>query len=87
MREEGVILENHADATLLRRNPGPRTGDHPACDIYRSCLGTLETGNETEKGRLSTTRRPEDRDDAGAINAKGRIVDSDDLAETLPHTG
>ncbi len=49
MREEGVVLEHHADPALVRRQPG----DGTVLEQDLACRGRLEAGQHHERGGLA----------------------------------
>jgi hypothetical protein len=48
VREERVVLEDHADAAPLRRHPGAAVGDRAVGDADLAGVGGLEAGDQAE---------------------------------------
>ena len=83
--EEGVVLEDHSDATPLRRDPAARSCNVLAGDGDGPGVGRLETGDQAQKGRLATTGRAEKRDDLTSADAERGGRDGLHAPETPGH--
>ena len=77
--ERRVVLEDEADAALLRREPGrvvPGDEDLPG-------VGRLEPRDDPEQRRLARAARPEQRRQRSARNGERHVVDRGEVAEVL----
>jgi hypothetical protein len=64
------VLEDHAEATLLRRQPRDiATGKH-----HPARVGSLEPGDHPERGRLTAAAGAEKRDDLVLLDRERQIV-------------
>ena len=86
MGKQGVILKNHTDLPLLRRQVIPRLRKNDAADADHPVNQRLETGNATEQGGVATARWPQQTGnlpcfnaEAGAVNHGMRAVTLDDV--------
>jgi hypothetical protein len=84
VREERVVLEDHAHASRLGRDPYA-SGHLAVADDDRPTVGTLEAGDEAEKRRLPATGRAQKSHDLAASDAERRLVDGRDRPEALRH--
>ena len=53
--EQGVVLENHANAAALRWQPAAGTGHGAAVDQYRTALWTLKASDQAQQGGFAAT--------------------------------
>jgi hypothetical protein len=82
VREERVVLEDHADVAALGRNPR-RAGDRPSPHADRSFVGNLEACDESKERRLPAPARPEEGDELPSPDVEVGAVDRADAAEAL----
>ena len=75
MREERVVLEDHADPAALRRHPRAVARDDTAAHGHGASLRPLEACDQAQQGRLAGAGRPEDREDLAGPNLEGHVVD------------
>ena len=68
VREQRVILENHADAALFRRHAEIRARDRDALDANFSLGNRLEPGDAAQERRLAAAGWAEQAGDAPAFN-------------------
>ncbi len=81
--EGGVVLEDEADATLLRRDPGcVLAGDD---DLAR--VGHLESGDHAQERRLAAAARAEQRRQRARRHLERDVVEGDEVAEALRDSG
>ena len=83
VREQGVVLEYGVDVALVRRN----TLHELARDADRPSVGLLEAGKHAQGRRLATAGRSEQRQELAGLDGEIDLVDGDDRAEALRHTG
>ncbi len=83
VREQRVILEDHADAPLLRRQALAGTADHGAAQADLAAGDLLEAGDAAQQGRLAAARGAEQAGDAPAFNAAVNTVDDGMAAVAL----
>ena len=62
VREEGRVLEDHADAAPLGRDEGRRAGQDPIADADLAGVGALQAGDAAQEGGLAAAARAEQRD-------------------------
>src|SRR6266540_1926510 len=77
--ERRVVLEDEADAALLR----PQTGRLALGDDDRPRVGALEPGDHAQQRRLAGAARPEQRHQRAARDVDRDVVERDELAEAL----
>ena len=70
VREERVVLEDHADPALLGRYPRSGARDSAAVDLDGASARLLEPGDEAQERGLPTAGGPEDGDDLTAVDAE-----------------
>src|SRR5581483_7904838 len=81
VREGRVVLEDEADAALLRRDRRrllPR-------DEHLSRVGRLEPRDDAQERRLAASARPEQPGERAALDGDGDVVQRDEVAEPLRH--
>jgi hypothetical protein len=71
MREQGVVLEHHADAALVRRHEVDVAPVQP--DLAMS--GGLEPGQHHQTGGLARAGRPEHRQKLALANVQVEVFD------------
>ena len=71
MRKDVVVLEDHADRALVRR----QRGDVHAVDQHAAGLRCLKSGDEVEERRLAATGRPDHRSEGrrGEVRVKAHL--------------
>ena len=62
VREEGRVLEDHADAAPLGRDEGRRAGEDPVVDADLAGVGALQAGDAAQEGGLAAAARTEQGD-------------------------
>jgi hypothetical protein len=83
VREQRVILEDHADIASVRRDPAHVV----AADRDRALVLKGKAGDHPERRRLAGTGRPEKREELALIHIQVDAVDgSRVLAEALDQT-
>src|SRR5262249_9654277 len=75
-REQGIVLEHHADVPLVRRN----VVDRPAVQVDAPVRGHLEAGQHHQRGRLARSRRSEERQELSGPNAQIQMLYDERLA-------
>ena len=85
VREEGVVLEHHPHAPLLRRHPRAVPGDAASGDVDRAGVRRLEAGDQPQERRLAAPGRAEQRDELAAIGAQRGVDDRRRRPEPLRH--
>jgi hypothetical protein len=80
VREQRVLLENGVDVAPAR---GQR-GDVGAAEPDRPRGGLLESGDHSQHGRLTRTRRAEDREQFAVPDGEVCTLHGDEIAEHLP---
>ncbi len=81
--EGGVVLEDEADAALLRGELGRvLAGDH---DLAR--VGRLEARDHAQERRLAAAARAEQRGEGAGRHLQRDVVESDEVAEALRDPG
>src|SRR5918992_3982460 len=83
MREERRLLEDHADASRLRRQVEAGPGDDTVVDLDAAGSRSLEAGDKPEEGRLSAARWAEHGEEFAAPHVEVDGIDRNDLAEAL----
>ena len=76
MRENGVILENHADVALVRRN----IVDDLAVESDGAALDGVKARNHAQQGRFAAAGRAEQREELALLDIQIQIGDDDVLA-------
>ena len=59
VREEGVILKDHTDAAVFRRDEAAGSGDLAAGDMDFAAVGALEAGDEAQRGGFAAAAEAE----------------------------
>ena len=59
MGKQGIVLEDHADATALWRQPATGPGNSAFLQPNLTTIGTFKTSNQPKQGCLAATRRSE----------------------------
>ena len=83
MRKEGVILEDHADAPLFRRQTLAGAADHLAMQADLAAGDFLEAGDAAQQGRLAAARRAEQAGDLAALEVEVDAIHHGMIAVTL----
>jgi len=81
VREERVVLEDHADPALLRGHRPAATADLLAANLDGAGVGTLAAGDQPQRGRLAAAAGAEQGADRTLGNVEVEVVDGDDVAE------
>ena len=77
--ERGVVLEDEADAALLRHDVRDVVvADHDPADV-----GHLEAGDDAQQGRLAAAARPEQRGERAVRDLDVDILECGEVAEAL----
>ena len=79
--EGGVVLEDEADAALLRRG----TRHVLLCNVDRPAVGLLQAGDDPQQRRLAAAAGPEQRDERAGRHFERHVVESNEVAEALGH--
>ena len=79
MREERVVLEDHAEPSGDGLDPRHVLSVH----YDASGIGSLEAGEETQRRRLSASARPEQRQQLAALERERETVHGDHAVESL----
>jgi hypothetical protein len=79
MREQCIALEHRVHVSFVRR----RVSHIPAIEQYPARARLLETGDESEGGRLATARGAEQGVELAARYLSVDPVDGDDVVEAL----
>src|SRR5205814_3557229 len=77
--ERRVVLEDEADAALLRRV----TGDVPLGDVHDTGVGPLESGDDAQQRRLAASARSEQRDQRSRRHLQRDVAEGDEVTEPL----
>jgi len=77
--EQGVVLEDEADAALAHVGVGRVL----AVEEDGARVGHLEAGNDAQERRLARARRAEQRDQLASRDVEAEVVADDGGAETL----
>src|SRR5262249_61524034 len=85
---DGIALEDHAHAAPLRRHEqsGLGGGHRAASHEDLTPIGTLESGDEPEGGRLAAAAGPEEREELPGSRLEAQVVHGDHGAERLDQT-
>src|SRR5919106_1166062 len=75
VREEGVVLENHADAPPLGRHPRGRVRDRALEQAHLAAVRPLEARDQAQQRRLAAARGAEERYELAALDAEVGVVD------------
>jgi len=85
MRPNRIGLEHHADVPFLWLDED--VADAVVDDVIADCDLSggryLQAGNATQRRRLSTSARTEERHRAARFDLKAHVVDSDEVAKAL----
>ena len=79
MREQKEVLEHHADAAQIGRQPG-HVG---AADLHPAAIGRLQAGNDAQQRGLARTAGPQQRKELAAADLEAYAVDGANCAEAL----
>jgi hypothetical protein len=79
VREEGVVLEDGIDRTVVRG----QAGDVPARELDAAGVRLLEAGDHPERGRLPRPRRAEQGEELSALHLEVDRGDRDHVAVAL----
>jgi hypothetical protein len=74
VREEGVVLEHHADPAAVRRQAPDWARDLAAVELDRARADRLESGDGAQHGRLAAPTRAEQAADLAAPQAQREAV-------------
>ena len=85
MREQRVILEDEADAAMLRLDEALGRGDILALQQHAARARPLDAGGEPEQRRLAAARLAEQRDDLAGLDGERHLAQRRDRAEALRH--
>ena len=85
MREERVILEDHADPAALRRIVPTGTSDEVAIDLDAAAVDLLQTGDHAQCRRLAAPAGTEQGQDLPSRDGQAQIADDLHVAEPLLH--
>jgi hypothetical protein len=83
VREKGVVLEDHAEVALRRRQALDRLGTDPD----RAAIGGLETGDDAQQRRLAAPRRSQEGQHLAARHGERDAVEDGLVAELLADVG
>jgi hypothetical protein len=75
VREQRVVLEDHADAAALRRDEGLRPGDGLPVDGDRARVGALEAGDQPQCRGLAAAAGPQERHELAPTHLERGAVD------------
>jgi hypothetical protein len=75
MGKDGIILKDHADATLFRRQVKPFLRDNLTGDFDRPLIESLKSGDETQRCRFTAATWPHQYKDIPGRNVKCQAVD------------
>jgi hypothetical protein len=75
MREKGVVLEDHTDLPLLRREATASAADGASLHANLAGSNVLEAGNAAQQRRLAATRGSEQAGYAPGLDAKTHPID------------
>ncbi len=76
VREQGVVLEHHADAPVLGRHGKPWRRHHLPLQQDAAFAQRLETRDGAQHGGLAATAGAEQAGDAAAREGEGQVVDN-----------
>ena len=77
--EGGVVLEDEADVSLLRRERGRVLSREQDLAL----IGGLEPGDDPEQRRLARAARAEERGQRARLDVERDVVERDEVAEAL----
>ncbi len=75
MGEQGVVLEHHADATLLRRQGKPRLGNDVAGQLDFAFVHRLETRDGAQGRGLAAAGRAKQAANVACIQMQIQVLD------------
>jgi hypothetical protein len=82
VRVERVVLEDHRDVAILRR----QVGDLALADVDAAVGDLFEAGDHAQQGRLAAAGRPDEHHELAIADLERHIIDCSDLgAEALGH--
>ncbi|MGY4292592.1 hypothetical protein ACVWXN_000687 [Bradyrhizobium sp. i1.4.4] len=76
MREQGIVLEHHADVALMRRH----VLDRPFGEVDFAMGWNLEAGQHHQRGRLARARRTEQGDELALPDFEIEVLHHEVLA-------
>jgi hypothetical protein len=79
VRPQRVVLEDHADVALVRR----QAVDAPIAEANLAAVGLVEAGYEAEQRRLAAAGGPEQREQLAVADLEGDAVDGGGAREAL----
>jgi hypothetical protein len=92
VREQRVVLEDHAELAVLGRNRQSRTAQHPVIGQNLSATHILESGNAAQNRSLTRTAWPDEATDIAFLEAQRDVhevatpsVLMADTAQLNPH--
>jgi len=87
MRPDCVGLEHHAEPALFRRQVEPTGGCRDAFPSNENltAVGLIQTGDQTQRGGLAATGRPQQGEDLSTFDRKAHAVDGSDRTEAFDH--
>ena len=77
------MLEDEADAAVLRRHPGRVLAE----DDHLARVGLLEAGDHAQQGRLAAAARAEQRGQGARRHLERDVVEGGEVAEALRDSG
>ncbi len=79
MRPQGIVLEHHADAALVRGH----VVDHAIAEADFPLVGVIETREEPEQGGFAAARRTEEGEHLALRDGKADLADRRQRPETF----
>ena len=83
VREQGVVLEHHADAPVLGRHGKPRRRHHLPLQQDAAFAQRLEAGDGAQHRGLAAAAGAKQAGDAAAREGEGQVVDNALAAEAM----
>ncbi len=74
VREQGVVLEHHADSPLLGREGESGAGQHGITQLDFAIVDRLESGYGAQRGGLAAAGRPEQAADIATIQMQVQVL-------------
>jgi hypothetical protein len=81
VREERIVLEDHADAAVFRLDESTGTGNLDPRQRYPPALRPLDAGHDPQQRRFPGTGRPEQEQDLAGGDVEGDVVERDEGTE------
>src|SRR3546814_19378218 len=75
MREQRMVLEDHADMAPRGGDVDAGAGDSPAADADLAALQVFQAGGDAQGGRLAAAGWPEQAEDLARRDAEADVVD------------